>query len=192
MKNIQSVISNLRRGSLKKLNSNAIINKLLLTLPKDLRKHILFGSLKGDTLLIAVANKGVCAEINHFKAQDLLNAIDLMQNAFDLGESSKDSCLNSAESSANFGIDSSDFNANLKDDLEILRQIKQIRAYVPKNILEILQNKSLKNDDKIIIQYYKERAKGEFNISKNCQFSEIFSKIKSAIKKNNDESKRAD
>ena len=169
MKSIQSIISNLRHGSLKKLNSNAIINKLLLTLPKDLQKHILFGSLKGDTLLIAVANKGVCAEINHFKAQDLLNAIDLMQNAFDLGESS----------------------ANLKDDLAILRQIKQIRAYVPKNILEILQNKSLKNDDKIIIQCYKERAKGEFTISKNSPFSEIFSKIKSAIKKNIDESKRA-
>lgn len=177
MKNIQSVISNLRRGSLKKLNSNAIINKLLLTLPKDLQKHILFGALKGDTLLIAVANKGVCAEINHFKANDLLNAIDLMCMSLDLGESNKDS----RESSA-----------NLKDDLKILRQIKQIRAYVPKNILEILQEKSLKNDDKIIIQYYKERAKGEFNISKNCPFGEIFSKIKSAIKKNNDESKRAD
>ena len=187
MKNIQSVISNLRRGSLKKLNSNAIINKLLLTLPKDLQKHILFGALKADTLLIAVANKGVCAEINHFKANDLLNAIDLMRNAFDLGESSKDS----RESSANFGIDSSDFNANLKDDLVILRQIKQIRAYVPKNILEILQEKSLKNDDKIIIQCYKERAKGEFIISKNSPFSDIFSKIKSAIKKNIDESKRA-
>ena len=180
MKNIQSIISNLRRGSLKKLNSNAIINKLLLTLPKDLRKHILFGTLKGGTLLIAVANKGVCAEINHFKANDLLNAIDLMQNAFD-----------SSESSANFGVDSSDFNANLKDDLAILRQIKKIRAYIPKNILEILQNKSLKNDDKIIIQCYKERAKGEFIISENCPFSEIFSKIKSAIKKNIDESKRA-
>ena len=190
MKNIQSIISNLRRGSLKKLNSNAIINKLLLTLPKDLQKHILFGSLKGDTLLIAVANKGVCAEINHFKAQDLLNAIDLMQNAF--GESSKDSRLDSAKSSANQSLNqSANFNANLKDDLAILRQIKHIRAYVPKNILEILQNKSLKNDDKIIIQCYKERAKGEFTISKNSPFSEIFSKIKSAIKKNIDESKRA-
>ena len=187
MKNIQSVISNLRHTSLKKLNSNAIINKLLLTLPKDLQKHILFGALKADTLFVAVANKGVCAEINHFKANDLLNAIDLMCMSLDLGESSKDS----RESSANFGVDLSDFNANLKDDLAILRQIKQIRAYVPKNILEILQEKSLKNDDKIIIQCYKERAKGEFNISKNCPFSEIFSKIKSAIKKNNDESKRA-
>ena len=179
MKNIQSIISNLRRGSLKKLNSNAIINKLLLTLPKDLRKHILFGTLKGGTLLIAVANKGVCSEINHFKANDLLNAIDLMCMSLDFGESSVN------------GVDSRDFNANLKDDLAILRQIKKIRAYIPKNILEILQNKSLKNDDKIIIQCYKERAKGEFIISENCPFSEIFSKIKSAIKKNIDESKRA-
>ena len=157
-------------------------------MPKDLQKHILFGALKGDTLFIAVANKGVCAEINHFKAQDLLNAIDLMCMSLDLGESNKDS----RESSANFGANSSDFSANLKDDLKILRQIKQIRAYVPKNILEILHEKSLKNDDKIIIQCYKERAKGEFKISKNCPFREIFSKIKSAIKKNNDESKRAD
>lgn len=178
MKNIQSIISNLRRTSLKKLNSNAIINKLLLTLSKDLRKHILFATLKAETLLIAVANKGVCAEINHFKAQDLLNAIDLMCMSLD-----------SCESSANFGVDSSDFNANLKDDLEILRQIKQIRAYVPKNILEISQKKSLKNDDKIFVECYKERAKGKFIISENCPFSDIFSKIKSAIKQNN-ESKR--
>lgn len=171
MKNIQSIISNLRRTSLKKLNSNAIINKLLLTLSKDLRKHILFATLKAETLLIAVANKGVCAEINHFKAQDLLNAIDLMQNAFDSGESSES------------------LDANLNADLAILRKIKKIKAYIPKNILEISQKKSLNNDDKIFVECYKERAKGKFIISENCPFSDIFSKIKSAIKQNN-ESKR--
>ena len=64
---------------------------MLLTLPKDLRKSILFGTIKGDTLFIATTNKGVCAEINNFRANDLLNAINFMcesaESIIDLGES---------------------------------------------------------------------------------------------------------
>lgn len=177
MKNIQSIISNLRQHSLKRLNSNAIINKLLLTLPKDLQKSILFGTLKGDTLFIATANKGVCAEINNFRANDLLNAINFMCE-------SAESIVDSGESRANL-------NANQSDDLAILRKIKKIKAYIPQNILEILDKKSAQKGDEFIIEHYKERAVGTFHISENSPFKEIFSAIKDAIKRNADESKRA-
>ncbi len=176
MKNIQSIISNLRRSSLKRLNSNAIINKLLLTLPKDLQKSILFGTLKGDTLFIATANKGVCAEINNFRAIDLLNAINFMCE-------SAESIVDSGESRAN--------PTNLSDDLALLRKIKKIKAYIPQNILEILDKKSAQKGDEFIIERYKERAVGTFHISENSPFKEIFSAIKDAIKRNADESKRA-
>ncbi len=180
MKNIQSIISNLRRDSLKKLNSNAIINKLLLTLPKDLQKSILFGTLKGDTLLIATANKGVCTEINNFRAPNLLNAINLMCE-------SAESIAYSGESRANLNAN----HTNLSDDLEILRKIKKIKAYIPQNILEILQSKSQQQANIIITEHYKERALGTFHINENSPFKEIFSAIKSAIRHNIDESKRA-
>lgn len=176
MKNIQSIISNLRRSSLKRLNSNAIINKLLLTLPKDLQKSILFGTIKGDTLFIATANKGVCAEINNFRSNDLLNAINFMCE-------SAESIVDSGESMANL-------NANLSDDLVILRKIKKIKAYIPKAILEN-DKKSAQKGDEFIIEHYKERAVGTFHISENSPFKEIFGAIKDAIKRNADESKRA-
>ncbi len=180
MKNIQSIISNLRRSSLKRLNSNAIINKLLLTLPKDLRKSILFGTIKGDTLFIATANKGVCAEINNFRANDLLNAINFMCE-------SAESIIDSGESRANLNANPT----NLSDDLASLRKIKKIKAYIPQNILEILQSKSQQQANIIITEHYKERALGTFHISENSPFKEIFSAIKDAIKRNADESKRA-
>lgn len=180
MKNIQSIISNLRRSSLKRLNSNAIINKLLLTLPKDLRKSILFGTIKGDTLFIATANKGVCAEINNFRANDLLNAINFMCE-------SAESIIDSGESRANLNANPT----NLSDDLVILRKIKKIKAYIPQNILEISQSKSQQQANIIITEHYKERALGTFHISENSPFKEIFSAIKDAIKRNADESKRA-
>lgn len=181
MKNIQNIISNLRQHSLKRLNSNAIINKLLLTLPKDLQKSILFGTLKGDTLFIATANKGVCAEINNFRANDLLNAINFMCE-------SAESIVDSGESRANLNANQS---TNLSDDLAILRKIKKIKAYIPQNILEILDKKSAQKGDEFIIERYKERAVGTFHISENSPFKDIFGAIKDAIKRNADESKRA-
>lgn len=183
MKNIQSIISNLRRSSLKRLNSNAIINKLLLTLPKDLRKSILFGTIKGDTLFIATANnKGVCAEINNFRANDLLNAINFMCESAESIVDSSESRADSRESIAN--------PTNLSDDLAILRKIKKIKAYIPKTILEN-DKKSAQKGEEFIIECYKERALGTFHISENSPFKEIFSAIKDAIKRNADESKRA-
>ena len=202
MKNIQSIISNLRRSSLKRLNSNAIINKLLLTLPKDLRKSILFGTIKGDTLFIATANKGVCAEINNFRANDLLNAINFIIDSSLRGDSHE-----SPKQSTNQNLDCHDFaTQNLakqgkaevslvmterEQDLAILRKIKKIKAYIPKNILEISQSKSQQQANIIITEHYKERALGTFHISENSPFKEIFSAIKDAIKRNADESKRA-
>ena len=160
---------------------------MLLTLPKDLRKSILFGTIKGDTLFIATANKGVCAEINNFRSNDLLNAINFMcesaESIIDLGESRTDSRESRANLSAN--------PTNLSDDLAILRKIKKIKAYIPKNILEISQSKSQQQANIIITEHYKERALGTFHISENSPFKEIFSAIKDAIKRNADESKRA-
>ena len=153
---------------------------MLLTLPKDLRKSILFGTIKGDTLFIATANKGVCAEINNFRANDLLNAINFM--------------CESAESIIDLGESRANLNANptnLSDDLVILRKIKKIKAYIPQNILEISQSKSQQQANIIITEHYKERALGTFHINENSPFKEIFSAIKDAIKRNADESKRA-
>ena len=192
MKNIQSIISNLRRSSLKRLNSNAIINKLLLTLPKDLRKSILFGTIKGDTLFIATANKGVCAEINNFRANDLLNAINFIIDSSLRGDSHE-----SPKQSTNQNLDCHDSAlpnlamTEIKQDLASLHKIKKIKAYIPQNILEISQSKSQQQANIIITEHYKERALGTFHINENSPFKEIFSAIKDAIKRNADESKRA-
>ncbi|MGX3012123.1 hypothetical protein ACWIUD_11335 [Helicobacter sp. 23-1044] len=165
MKNIQSVISNLRHTSLKKLNSNAIINKLLLTLPKSVRDGVLFATLKGETLFIATRHISLCAEINNFRANDLLNAINSLLDSANLAQ-----------------------NSDLSQNLALLSKIKKIKAYTPKNILDYTQNKS----EKFEVIHYKERARGDFSVNENSPLKDIFTNIKNSIKKNlADESKRA-
>lgn len=182
MKNIQSIISNLRRDSLKRLNSNAIINKLLLTLPKDLQKSILFGTLKGDTLFIATTNKSICTEINNFRVPDLLNAINFILDSSLLANKATEAIH---ESKMDYLI------IEREQNLEILRKIKKIKAYIPRNRLkQEEQNKYKRKADIIIIEHYKERATGKFHISKNSPLKEIFGAIKDAIKRNNNEAKR--
>lgn len=162
MKNIQSIISNLTQNRFKKLSTINIINKLILTLPKALRKNILFVSIKNDTLLIATKHIGTCVEINNFRSNDILNAINLILDSAKNGTLHCD-C------------------ANLASDLETLKTIKKVKAYVPKNLLE--HKESTQN---ISVIYYKERAKGDFIISEDSAFRDIFEAIKIAIKKNLD------
>ena len=156
---------------------------MLLTLPKDLQKSILFGTIKGDTLFIATANKGVCAEINNFRANDLLNAINFIIDSL-LRESEANEAIHESK------IDCHDFALqNLamterEQNLATLRKIKKIKAYIPQNILEILQAKSQQKATTIITEHYKERALGAFKINENSPFKEIFSAIKDAIKRN--------
>lgn len=175
MKNIQSIISNLAKNHLKKLSTIGIINKLILTLPKALRKNILFTSVKNETLFIATKHISTCIEINKFRANDILNAINLI-----LDSAKKDSMQYSQ---------SLDFTmVNFNEDLEILSKIKSIKAYVPTHILE---QTSQDSDEKIAIIYYKERAKGDFAIIEDSPFRDIFEEIKIAIKRNlDDELKR--
>lgn len=160
MKKVTHIISHLQQNQLKHLSTLDIINKLILTLPKAVREGIIFTTLKGETLFIATRHISLCAEINHFRSNDLLSAIQSMQ----------DCAPNSAHS----------------QNLAILAQIKHIKAYTPKHILEHL------GDEKIVIRYYKERAVGDFEVDENSPFKEIFKNIKSAIKRNlENELKRA-
>lgn len=168
MKNIQSIISNLKHTSLKKLNTTDIINKLILTFPKALQEKIVFGTLKGDTLLLATTHISVSAEINKFRTDDILNTINLICESFE----SQHLC---------------DCN-DLDEQLAILRKIKKVKAYVPKKILE--NRHMIKESDIIIIECYKERALGTFSVNENSKFKDIFNTIKSAILRNNDEIKR--
>lgn len=70
-------------------------------------------------------------------------------------------------------------NANLANDLETLRRIKKVKAYVPKNILEHKDSV-----ERVKVAYFKERAKGDFAIDEDSPFREIFEAIKTAIKQN--------
>lgn len=153
MKNIQSIISNLAiRRNFKHLNTINIIDKLILTLPHNLRKSILFHKLKNDTLLLAMNHPSSVSEFNNFKAKDIMLALEMLkeQNEIDINE---------------------------------IKNIKQVRAYLPKNILNNYK-KDFK-DDVIVIETYEERSSGEFYVDINNAFKEQFEAIKRAIKNNN-------
>lgn len=76
-------------------------------------------------------------------------------------------------------ISQNPLNANLAEDLETLRRIKKVKAYVPKNILEHKDSVEC-----VKVAYFKERAKGDFTIDEDSPFREIFEAIKIAIKRN--------
>lgn len=111
MKNITHIISRLRQNQLKRLSTLDIINKLILTLPKAVREGIIFTTLKGETLFIATRHISLCAEINNFRANDLLSAIKSM-------------------------LDCAPKNSALSQNLAPLKAIKHIKAYTPKDILQ--------------------------------------------------------
>lgn len=153
MKNIQSIISNLTiRRNFKHLNTLNIIDKLILTLPHNLRKSILSYKLKNDTLLIAMNHPSIVSEFNNFKSRDMLFALDMLKEQDEI-------------------------------DVSEIKNIKQIRAYLPKNILNNYK-KDFK-DDVIVIETYEERSSGEFYVDPNNAFKEQFDAIKRAIKNNN-------
>ena len=153
-----------------------------------MREGIIFAKIKGETLFIATRHISFCAEINHFRANDLLCAIEsILDSAKSLPDSAKSlpdsakSTRDSAESlpdSAKSIPDSAPKNTALSQNLDILRQIKRIRAYTPTHILNHLE------DEKVVVIYYKETATGDFQVDENSPFKEIFEDIKSAIKRN--------
>lgn len=111
MKNITHIISRLQQNQLKRLSTLDIINKLILTLPKAVREGIIFTTLKGETLFIATRHISLCAEINNFRANDLLGTIKSM-------------------------LDCAPQNSALSQNLAPLKAIKHIKAYTPKDILQ--------------------------------------------------------
>lgn len=152
MKNIQSIISNLSiKSNFKRLNTLNIINKLILTLPHNLRKSTLFSVIKNDSLLLAMNHPSSVSEFNNFRVRDMLLALDMLreQNSINIDE---------------------------------IRHIKQIRAYIPRDILKHYKRKL---DDEIIIETYEERSSGEFYVDSANIFKEQFEAIKRAIRNNN-------
>ncbi|RDU62907.1 hypothetical protein [Helicobacter sp. MIT 14-3879] len=162
MKNIQTIISNLaKKNNFKRLNSLNIINKLILTLPHNLRKSILFPVIKKDILLIAMNHPASASEFNNFKAKDILILLDMLK-----------------EEQNNIALDE-------------IKNIKQIKAYVPKDILNrfSIVRKEIPKDDVIVIETYEERSNGEFYIDCNNVFKQQFEDIRLIIKNNNETSR---
>lgn len=118
MKKVTHIISHLQQNQLKHLSTLDIINKLILTLPKAVREGIIFATLKGETLFIATRHISLCAEINHFRSNDLLLAIQSL-------------------------LDSAPKNSAISQNLAILAKIKHIKAYTPKHILEHLGDEKI-------------------------------------------------
>lgn len=118
MKNITHIISRLQQNQLKHLSTLDIINKLILTLPKAVREGIIFATLKGETLFIATRHISLCAEINNFRANDLLSTIKTM-------------------------LDCAPKNSPLSQNLAPLKAIKQIKAYTPRDILQNLDDEKI-------------------------------------------------
>ncbi len=161
MKNIQSIISNLsKQNSFKRLNTLGIINKLILTLPYNLRKSVLFSSLKGNTLLIAFNHPSSASEFNNYKVKIFLQSLEQIKISY-----------------------------NNPQDLAEIMPIKHAKGYIPRNILNTFDIvSSIQKDEKIIIECYKEHSSGNFSISSDNPFYDIFSKIQNTIKYNNESS----
>ncbi|RDU58376.1 hypothetical protein CQA42_00880 [Helicobacter sp. MIT 99-5507] len=73
------------------------------------------------------------------------------------------------------------------DDFEIIKNIKDTKAYLPKNILNRFDIGNIDIGYKTI-EYYKERANGDFIIDENSPYAKYFLSIKNIIKKNNESS----
>lgn len=77
---------------------------------------------------------------------------------------------------------------DLYKDYNLFQSIKDIKAYLPKNILNNLNlinknNKAFLTD--IVVETYVERASGEFNINSDNVFFDKFNRIKSIIIESN-------
>ena len=180
MNNFQYIISSiLNQGNFKKIQTIAIINKIIATLPYNLKKSFMHSSIKGKTLLLTFNHPTSVSEFNNYKKNIVLNTIEQLKIL------KKDSA-----------------------DFEILKDIKDIKAYLPKNILNRFDTlntdyEALDSSNNYLfefntsnidieyktIEYYKERANGDFIIDENSPYAKEFLSIKNAIKKNNESPK---
>ena len=107
MKNFQAIISNLyNQDNFKNLYTIEIINKLIATLPYNLRKSFMYSSIKNEILLLAFDHPTSVSEFNNYKKIIMLNTLEQLK------------IINQ---------DSVQFQK--------LHRIKDIKAYLPKNIL---------------------------------------------------------
>ncbi|RAX54053.1 hypothetical protein CCY99_05060 [Helicobacter sp. 16-1353] len=157
MKNIQSIISNITKQSqFKPLNRFKIINKLIATLPYNLRKSALYSSIKGEMLLIAFNHPTSVSEFNNYKQKIMLDILEQLKILY------KDTKY-----------------------FDEIKDIKTIKAYLPRNILNNFDMPGMENiTENAMIEYYKERANGSFYISKDSPFYNHFKEIQSIIKNN--------
>lgn len=160
MKNFQAIISNLyNQDNFKNLYTIEIINKLIATLPYNLRKSFMYSSIKNEILLLAFDHPTSVSEFNNYKKIIMLNTLEQLK------------IINQ---------DSVQFQK--------LHRIKDIKAYLPKNILNRFDIGDIDIEYKVI-EYYKERSSGDFIIDENGPYKKEFLAIKNAIKNNNESNK---
>lgn len=155
MKNIQSIVSNLcQKNHFKRINTIRIIEQLMATLPYNLRKSFRYFSIKGDTLLIAFNHPTSVSEFNSFKRQILLQVLEQIK-----------------------------ISHQNPQEIKEIKHITNIQAFLPKDILDKFDivGKSSKPPQALVIQCYKERAKGDFKILESHPFYEQFSRIKALL-----------
>lgn len=119
----------------------------------------MYSSIKGENLLLAFDHPTSVSEFNHYKKAIMLSALEQLK------------IINQ---------DSVEF--------EQLRHIKNIKAYLPKNILNRFDMGEIDIEYKSI-EYYQERANGDFVIDENSPYKKEFLSIKKSIKNNNESSK---
>ena len=159
MNNFQSIISGIfNQDNFKKIHTIAIINKIIATLPYNLRKSFMYSSIKREILLLAFDHPTSVSEFNNYKKNIMLDTIQQLKII------KKDSI-----------------------EFEIIKNIKDIKAYLPKSILNRFDMGDIDIEYKIIA-YYKERANGNFIVDKNSPCAKEFLSIKNIIKKNNESS----
>lgn len=163
MKNIQNIISNMcKNDEFKRLDSLLIINKIISTLPHNLRKSFIYASIKRESLFLAFNHPSSISEFNNYRKEIFKNALE---QYFILHKDSKESSE--------------------------LKNIKIIQAFLPNKFLNdfnLISFKALntpKYTHKDAIEYYKERAKGDFKLLENSPFYEMFKNIQTIIKNNN-------
>ncbi len=157
MKNFQVIISNLyNQDKFRNLYSIRIINKLTATLPYNLRRSFMYSSIKQEILLFAFDHPTSVSEFNNYKKTIMLNTLEQLKVI------NKDSV-----------------------EFEQLYKIKDIKAYLPRNILHRFDINNIEMEYKVV-DYYKERANGDFIIDENNPYKSQFLAIKKAIKSNNE------
>lgn len=159
MKNIQFIISNIsKQNKFKRLNTLKFVNQLIATLPYNLRKSVLYSSIKGDTLLIALNHPTSVSEFNNYKQKIMLDVLEKLKILY------KDS-----------------------QEFDEINKIKKIKTYLPRSVLnsfDVIGVNNVNESENVVIEYYKERSSGDFSILKDSPFYSHFKNIRLAIKNN--------